>query len=158
MFMKKVNTATELTAHIVLCGVGISYIPYNDEPDPSVCPFISKTLPIYTIPQNPTLSPLAYVHKLTKKYGESNKLCIFIPGQAFDTTGTRHGRGHGWYDRFLSKVPHQWLRIGMVSIAHFHTEKIFRAMHDQPVDVVITFDSLKKEWSAHKTHARNIHF
>ena len=30
---------------------------------------------------------------------------VMVPGMAFDANGTRMGRGRGYYDRFLSKIP-----------------------------------------------------
>lgn len=37
---------------------------------------------------------------------------VVVPGMAFDARGTRMGRGRGFYDRFLPKVP-QARRLGL---------------------------------------------
>ncbi|MBI2644810.1 hypothetical protein HYW94_01365 [Candidatus Uhrbacteria bacterium] len=153
--MKKVKTAAhELKETIQRCVFGISYIPLDDEVDPLACPFIPKTLPLEKVPQDLNISSSQYAQELIRAHGHAISVCICIPGQAFDAYGTRHGRGGGWYDRFLSEVPPHWLRIGVTPINRFHTEKLFHAPHDQPVDFVITFDLLKKTWDILKTHAR----
>jgi len=51
---------------------------------------------------------------------------VIVPGLAFDRTGRRLGRGGGFYDRFLSKLPPEVLRIGVC-----FDEQIIKAV---PVD------------------------
>ena len=64
------------------------------------------------------------------------QVAIFIPGKCFDTTGTRHGQGGGWYDRFLTLVPREWLRIGFCFDKQFSETPIPRESWDQVMDVV----------------------
>ncbi len=61
---------------------------------------------------------------------------ILIPGRLFDITGTRHGRGGGWYDRFLAAVPREWFRVGFCYESQFSAAPLLREAWDQPMDAV----------------------
>ena len=50
--------------------------------------------------------------------------------------GVRHGRGGGWYDRFLSQVSPQWMRIGFCFENQFSSSPLKQETWDQPVDWV----------------------
>lgn len=59
-----------------------------------------------------------------------------IPGMAFDETGHRLGRGRGYYDRFLSRVPYLY-KIGLC----FHFQLMGNVPTDEndiPMDLVIS--------------------
>lgn len=60
-----------------------------------------------------------------------------MPGRAFDASGTRHGQGGGWYDRFLAEVPKEWLRIGFCYERQFSEEPLKREAWDQAMDAVV---------------------
>ncbi len=38
---------------------------------------------------------------------------VIVPGRAFDHQGVRLGRGGGYYDRFLSKLPQHTYKVGI---------------------------------------------
>lgn len=62
---------------------------------------------------------------------------VIVPGVAFDREGRRLGRGGGYFDRFLEKVPKRVPRIGLAF--RFQVVKTLPAeTHDQPVTRVIT--------------------
>jgi 5-formyltetrahydrofolate cyclo-ligase len=56
---------------------------------------------------------------------------------------TRHGRGGGWYDRFLSKIPRSWVRIGVVGSENFYHKRIKKQEHDEVMDWIIIKENSK---------------
>ena len=99
----------------------ISYHALPDEVGIEVVPFLSEVLehkPLILVPSNKETDPFELAHNIIKEYPEKQGM-IFVPGQKFDAYGTRHGRGGGWYDRFLSKVPSSWIRVGVADRRHF---------------------------------------
>ena len=95
------------------CDAAVLYAPLADEPDyrdasfPLIIP--KNTL---TLPSGDGGDPFDWAETCAARF-KSARVAILIPGKKFDVTGTRHGRGSGWYDRFLSRVPEQWVRIGV---------------------------------------------
>lgn len=84
--------------------------PYGvREPDPARCP-----------PADPAAADL-----------------IFVPGVAFTTEGARLGRGRGFYDRLLSRLPGSVLRVGVCFRPQLVAE-LPLAAHDREVDLVLT--------------------
>ena len=61
---------------------------------------------------------------------------VIIPLVTFDRYGNRIGKGAGYYDRFLAKVPHA-LKIG-VSFYSPHEGKIPFETHDIKLDMCVT--------------------
>jgi len=59
-----------------------------------------------------------------------------IPGIAFDSEGTRLGRGGGFYDRFLENFKGQ--KLGVTFIQGMTTETLPRRSHDQQMNIVIS--------------------
>ncbi|HRH24699.1 MAG TPA: 5-formyltetrahydrofolate cyclo-ligase, partial [Candidatus Paceibacterota bacterium] len=45
--------------------------------------------------------------------------------------------GGGWYDRFLTKVPRSWLRVGFCYEHQFSSTPLLRQSWDQEMDAVI---------------------
>jgi 5-formyltetrahydrofolate cyclo-ligase len=62
---------------------------------------------------------------------------VLVPGLAFDAGGQRIGRGGGFYDRFLSEVPPDVLRVG-VCLDEQVVEAVAVCEHDQRVDLIVT--------------------
>lgn len=62
---------------------------------------------------------------------------MLLPGLAFSRTGERLGRGGGYYDRYLAKLPPEVLKIGL-AFSEQIVQTIPIAEHDLKVDMVIT--------------------
>lgn len=62
---------------------------------------------------------------------------VIVPGVAFDKNNVRLGRGHGYYDRFLSGIPDSTKTIGLAFDFQV-VENLPRDSHDVPVWKTIT--------------------
>jgi 5-formyltetrahydrofolate cyclo-ligase len=61
---------------------------------------------------------------------------VLVPGVAFDKKGNRLGRGKGYYDRFLKKLPKKALTIGLCFDFQL-TESTPTLAHDIPVRMLL---------------------
>ena len=121
------------------CSFCISYHPTRIEIDPKKLPF---RLPDKraTVPANPYNDPKVFGLEVTKKFGNLPGF-VLVPGRKFDRYGGRHGKGYGWYDRFLSIIPTEWVRIGICSKNEFSDTKLALQKWDAVVDWVIVYDA-----------------
>ena len=62
---------------------------------------------------------------------------VLVPGLAFTSTGSRLGKGKGYYDRLLASIPPRILTIG-VCFTQQLVGHIPVSEHDRPVHLVIT--------------------
>jgi len=62
---------------------------------------------------------------------------VLVPGLAFDRFGHRLGRGKGYYDRFLSRLPDSVLTIGL-ALDGMLRDQIPHDENDCPVKMVVT--------------------
>ncbi len=131
----------------------LSYTALKDEQDPNMIPLLQQiqTESVSLVPQTPLTDPIALADTFSKTLIPS-KTHILIPGQAFDLTGTRHGRGNGWYDRFLAHLPHEMPRLGMVPQGHLSTRPLIRQAWDEPMDWIVYKQG--ETWLIHRTNAR----
>lgn len=131
----------ELKDLVALCDASILYQPLKGEVDyhNRAFPF-DIPLNILTLPNHKDSDPFAWAAKCTTKFKDT-KPFILIPGTRFDIRGTRHGKGGGWYDRFLAKVPTEWLRIGVANKSQMSETELLRQEWDQLVDWIIVCDS-----------------
>src|SRR3989338_4417869 len=92
----------------------ITYRPLAGEIDPFTIPYLQDHVfeDIYRLPSGTDTSPVEIAGEAMNQFPKES-VCILIPGTRFDSAGTRHGRGNGWFDRFLAEVPESWMRIGV---------------------------------------------
>ncbi len=127
----------ELHKLVSQCTMAIAYMPYDDEVDYYVAKFpFNIPHDVIHIPNNKNTNPFEWAKKCIENY-QGCKVLILIPGTRFDLWGTRHGNGGGWYDKFLSKVPNKWVRIGVCKKAQLSHTNLKREGWDQPVDWVV---------------------
>ncbi len=113
----------------------------QDEPDPqSLLQLADPKSQVVTLSQDPSNDPTGTARELREAYGNVDVALVFIPGRAFDLTGTRHGRGRGWYDRFLRALPQSWWRIGVAKKKHMHQKRLLRQPWDEPMDWLLIND------------------
>lgn len=62
---------------------------------------------------------------------------VVVPGVAFDRRGHRLGRGGGYFDRFLARLPSRAKRVGLAFGFQF-VGKLPAESHDLPVCAVVT--------------------
>ena len=130
----------------------VGYEAFGHEIRLSECDWIPERLRegMSIVPKTPP-EPLALAAELSSRLG-ADGVCVFVPGTRFDASGTRIGRGGGWYDRFLASVPKNWLRVGVADAAYFSETPLPRAPHDEPVDFM--FIRTDENWKTIETRAR----
>jgi len=127
--------------------VFVAYQPFGDEPLYTDLSFPFAISEIFILPRDKESDPFAWAETCKDLY-KDRIVNILVPGRSFDIYGTRHGRGFGWYDRFLANVPRSWRRIGVAHVSQFSTRAIVRKPLDEPVDIVVIRDGLG--WKVHK--------
>jgi 5-formyltetrahydrofolate cyclo-ligase len=128
----------------------VGFLPLKNEPSPTLFPIA----PTAIVPTNTSIDSLKIAEELASRF-LSDRICLYIPGSAFDKYGTRHGRGGGWYDRFLASVPSPWMRIGLCFEENFSSDDVLkREAWDQPVDWVCVQKVEGMDY--YETKARNI--
>ena len=63
--------------------------------------------------------------------------CFIVPGLVFDVKGHRLGRGGGFYDRLLAKLPAKVSAIGL-AFSFQVLSQIPHEEHDKAVDILLT--------------------
>jgi hypothetical protein len=138
-------------SRLASCDAFIVYDAFADEPD--VRAFLEEQgikKPLASVPSEGSADPFVLADKFAEELNGKN-VGVFVPGRAMDFAGTRHGRGGGWYDRFLSRIPAAWVRIGVVPEARFSKTPLVRKEWDEPVDYVLVKGA---GWDMMATNAR----
>lgn len=134
------------------CNNSIIYSPLSCEIDCTTIPFkrdgVQKTI---TLSKDKNSDPYICATECIKQCQEGMTY-ILIPGKKFDIYGTRHGHGGGWYDRFLAKVPSDWVRIGVIDNTKFSLSKLKKEVWDEPVDWIIVKEN--SNWQVYEIGSR----
>jgi len=64
-------------------------------------------------------------------------MIILVPGRSFDARGWRHGRGWGYYDRFIERLPVTTL-LASLAYAEQVVPQLIVQPWDKRMDVIIT--------------------
>ncbi|MCR4285426.1 MAG: hypothetical protein NUW00_00870 [Candidatus Kaiserbacteria bacterium] len=121
-------------------------MPFSNEPDPLPLSMLYRSEDSIVTPNDSRTDPIEWADTCIK-FAKGRRMCVLVPGTAFDASGTRHGRGGGWYDRFLSHVPKDWLRIGVATPISFKSGSVLkRQSWDEPVDYVLVYNSELTSW------------
>lgn len=136
------------------CGAFITYVPLRTEVPFKDFIHVSENARIYEIQPRAAQDP-AQEAAAAEEAAAGCRTAIFIPGKRFDATGTRHGQGGGWYDRFLALVPLGWIRIGFCFSHQFSKEPLDREAWDQVMDYMCVVND-SGEMTLYETLARSL--
>jgi len=112
----------------------ITYKPLADE----VSVDVPSGIEAFALPADASQDPAQVAHEAARR-SNGRRTALILPGTSFDASGTRHGRGAGWYDRFLRAAPNEWLRIGVCAARQWSAQPLTRKPWDEPVDYVLVY-------------------
>lgn len=114
----------------------VVYVPLSKEVQYADLIDCNLSARIFPVSNDKSVDPLFEARRIRDAVCDLTT-AILLPGREFDSSGTRHGRGGGWYDRFLPEVPTTWTRIGICRESQFCEVPLTREAWDQPVDKIL---------------------
>jgi hypothetical protein len=140
----------KLSALVAVCDLCVIYQPVRAEVDPKSLPLELPSKQV-VVPVGPSTDPQIFGREINEQFGNMRGV-ILIPGRKFDKFGGCHGKGWGWYDRFLSVIPSRWVRIGICSQSEYSDSRLMLQKWDEVMDWVVVSDN--GTFISHETHAR----
>ena len=140
----------EINKIISDCDAVITYFAMQDEPDTDSIFLKDFPKQIFRISNDKHVDPIITAENCIKLFN-NKKVVIFVPGQRFDIIGNRKGRGGGWYDRFLAKVPIEWIRIGISSESRISDVFLEKNYWDQSMNWLVSIGKTIKTIETNKS-------
>lgn len=81
--------------------------------------------------------------KIVELSNNYNKVIMFVPGIVFDKCGYRIGYGKGYYDRYLSNISFDVIKIGVCYNVAL-VDEFKKDSNDVPVDILVTEEKIIK--------------
>lgn len=127
----------------------VGFQSIGDEPElDEYLKSVHVDVPVYRTSPDKNALPEEALQSVFALVGRGDAI-VFLPGRVFDKTGTRHGRGGGWYDRFLSDAPKRWIRVGVTREKNISAAPLERKPWDEPVDFILVRNA--KGWDVVET-------
>ena len=136
------------------CSLQIRYIPLSGEMDFALSLLtLLQTQEYINISQEKSLDPFSFAENIIEEYGKESAY-VLVPGSFFDKEGNRKGRGGGWYDKFLSRIPEEWIRIGCLPKEKLSENILKKEAWDEPMDWLLVEEEKNKLYKVLETKAR----
>ncbi|MDR1054149.1 MAG: 5-formyltetrahydrofolate cyclo-ligase [Planctomycetaceae bacterium] len=138
--MMYINTDDEVNTKFMIAGLFVIgkniVVPYCEGEDIRLCRL--KSWDDLVAGHFGILEPKIELRELAERQVHVDELdIVIVPGIAFDPNGGRVGRGKGYYDRFIKKLPENTPTIGLAFDCQIF-DKVPMNENDQFIKTIIT--------------------